>query len=273
MSFRRKLWEFGQEVVDKFKRDRCMQSASSLTTTTLFALVPLITFSLDLFALFPEFRKLGKAVSGFLLSNLLPDAATRVVATYATQFSGHAAQLTYLGLAMLMGTVFSLILTVDHTFNAIWGTAPRRPLHQRLVIYGGLILFGPLLFGLGLWGMTLLVRISIGWAGESARTLHMMLKFLSFLVMVAGLALAYYKVPDHPVRWRHALFGGVIGSLLFEGMKSGFAWFIAHISSYTLIYGAFAAVPIFLAWIHMSWAVILFAAVVTACLPQWEKRR
>ncbi len=268
----RALWQFMLMVGRKFQQDRCMQSASSLTTTTLFALVPLITFSIDIYSLFPEFGHFGKVVRGFLLANLLPDVAARLVAVYATQFSTHAAQLTYLGLGMLMGTVFSLILTVDHTFNAIWGTAPRRPLHTRLAIYGGLILLGPLLFGLGLWGMTLLVQTSIGWAGKGAHLTHLVLKWLSFLVMAAGLALAFYKVPDHPVRRRHALFGGVLGALLFEIMKSGFTWFVAHLSSYTLIYGAFAALPIFLAWIHLSWAVILFSAVLTACLPRWKEK-
>ena len=264
------LWQFVLMVGRKFQQDRCMQSASSLTTTTLFALVPLITFSIDIYALFPEFGHFGKVVRGFLMANLLPDVAARLVAAYATQFSRHAAQLTYLGLGLLMGTVFSLILTVDHTFNAIWGTAPRRPLHARLAIYGVLILLGPLLFGLGLWGMTLLVQMSIGWAGKGAYLTHLVLKWLSFLIMTAGLALAFYKVPDHPVRRRHALFGGILGALLFEIMKNGFTWFVAHISSYTLIYGTFAALPIFLAWIHLSWTVILLSAVLTACLPHWS---
>lgn len=263
------LWRFCRDVLVKFQRDRCMQSASSLTTTTLFALVPLITLSLDVYARFPEFAKLGKAVRAFLMANLLPNTAARVVAAYAAQFSGHAAQLTSLGLGILSVTAFSLILTVEHTFNVIWGAVPRRSLWKRLLLYGTLILFGPLLFGLGLWGMTLLVKISVGLAGERARMTHEILRYLSFMILASGLGLAFHQIPGHPVRRGHALFGGLLGAALFEGMKNGFAWFIVHMSTYTLIYGAFAAFPIFLAWIHLSWTVILFAAVVTACLPHW----
>lgn len=265
------LWRFCREVLLKFQRDRCLQSASSLTTTTLFALVPLLTLSLEIYSRFPEFSRLGRAVRGFLMANLLPDTAARVVATYATQFSGHATQLTTLGLVILSATAFSLILTVEHTFNAIWGSVPRRSLLKRLLIYGTLILFGPLLFGIGLWGLTLVVRISVGLAGERARMTREVLHYLSFLILSSGLALAYYKIPGHPVRRAHALFGGLLGAGLFEAMRSGFAWFVAHMSTYTLIYGAFAAFPIFLAWIHLSWTVILFAAVVTAYLPRWGR--
>ena len=266
-----RLWHFGREVVLKFQRDRCLQSASSLTTTTLFALVPLMTLSLEVYSHFPEFARLGKVVRAFLMTNLLPDTAARVVTAYATQFSGQAAQLTTLGLVILSATAFSLVLTVEHTFNVIWGAVPRRSLLRRLVLYGVLILFGPLLFGLGLWGLTLFVRISVGLAGERAKMTHLVLHYLSFVILAAGLALAFYKIPGHPVRRGHALFGGVLGGALFEAMRSGFAWFVAHMSTYTLIYGAFAAFPIFLAWIHLSWTVILFAAVVTACLPHWGK--
>ncbi len=267
----RRLWHFCHEVLLKFQRDRCLQSASSLTTTTLFALVPLLTLSLEIYSRFPEFSRLGRGVRAFLMANLLPETAARVVATYATQFSGHAAQLTTLGLAILSATAFSLILTVEHTFNAIWGAVPRRSLIKRLLLYGALILFGPLLFGTGLWSLTLVVRLSVGLAGERARVTEEILRYLSFLIIAAGLALAYYKIPGHPVRRAHALFGGLLGAGLFEGMRSAFAWFVAHMSTYKLIYGAFAAFPIFLAWIHLSWTIILFAAVVTASLPRWGR--
>ena len=257
-------------VARKFQRDRCMQSASSLTTTTLFALVPLVTISISLFSLFPEFVKVSQAVRNFLLANMLPDSASRIIGVYMNQFSNHASQLTYAGLAVLMVTVLSLVITVDHTFNAIWGTAPKRPWPSRLLIYAVLILVGPLLLGLGLWGTSLVVSTSMGWAGEGTRATHGALKVLSVLVLAAGLALAYYKVPGRPVKGRHALLGGALASLGFEVMKNGFTLFITHFSTYTLVYGAFAAFPIFLLWIDLSWAMVLFCAVLTASFPLWR---
>ena len=259
-------------VARKFGHGRCLQSASSLTTTTLFALVPLVTLSITLFSLFPAFIKVKQAVQTFLMANMVPDAARRLVSLYVTQFSGHASQLTYAGIALLTGTVFSLVTTVDHTFNAIWDTEPSRSWPSRFMMYAALILLGPVFLGLGLWGASLVVSLSMGWVGEGSRATQAALKWLSVLVLAGGLALAYYKIPGHPVKGRHALFGGGLAALVFELMKSGFTWFIAHFSSYTLVYGAFAAFPIFLLWIHLSWAVILFFAVLTASLPLWPGR-
>ena len=262
------LWYVGL----KFRHGRCLQSASSLTTTTLFALVPLVTLSITLFSFFPGFIKVKQSVQHFLVTNMLPDSAGRIISIYMTQFSGHASQLTYAGLALLMGTVFSLVITVDHTFNAIWGTAPKRPWPSRFMIYLALILLGPVFLGLGVWATSLLVSLSMGWVGEGSRVTHHVLKWLSAIVLAGGLALAYYKIPGHPVKGRHALFGGMLAALVFEFMKSGFTGFISHFSSYTLVYGAFAAFPIFLLWIQLSWAVVLFFAVLTASLPLWPER-
>jgi membrane protein len=270
MTSLKNLLGFLWYVAHKFQRDRCMQSASSLTTTTLFALVPLVTISISLFSLFPEFVKVSQAVRSFLLANMLPDSASRIIGVYMNQFSNHASQLTYAGLAVLTVTVFSLVITVDHTFNAIWGTAPQRPWPSRLLIYAVLILVGPLLLGLGLWGTSLVVSASMGWAGEGTQATRNALKVLSVLVLAGGLALAYYKVPGRPVKGRHALLGGGLAALGFEIMKNGFTLFITHFSTYTLVYGAFAAFPIFLLWIHLSWAVVLFCAVLTASFPLWR---
>ncbi len=257
-------------VMHKFQRDRCMQSASSLTTTTLFSLVPLVTISINLYSLFPGFVKVNQVVRSFLMANMLPDAASRIISVYMTQFSSHASQLTFVGLAVLMVTVLSLVITVDHAFNAIWGTAPRRSWPSRLLIYAALIFVGPLLLGLSLWGTSLVVSTSMGWAGEGSRAIQNALKGFSVVVLAAGLSLAYYKVPGRPVKGWHAWLGGALAALVFEAMKNGFALFIAHFTTYTLVYGAFAAFPIFLLWIYLSWAVVLFCAVLTACLPLWR---
>src|SRR5690606_27935169 len=80
-------------------------------------------------------------------------------------------------------------------------------------------------------------------------------------------------VPNRAVATRDALIGGICAALVFEIMKRGFAFYIAKFPTYTLIYGAFAAIPIFLVWIYLSWLVVLWGAVLAATLPEWRASR
>src|SRR5213592_3755012 len=97
----RQLGRFLAHVFRRFNQDRCLQIASSLTFTTLLALVPLVTITLGLMAAFPVFSGLGEHIHAFLLANMLPEKAGKVVTGYIEQFSGQAGQLTALGTAVL----------------------------------------------------------------------------------------------------------------------------------------------------------------------------
>jgi membrane protein len=81
----------------------------------------------------------------------------------------------------------------------------------------------------------------------------------------------YVLVPNYRVRLRHGLIGSLFATLMFELAKRGFAFFVAHFSAYKTIYGAVAALPVFLIWIYLSWIIILAGAVLTATLPEWRR--
>jgi membrane protein len=66
------------------------------------------------------------------------------------------------------------------------------------------------------------------------------------------------------------LVGGVVAGIAFELMKKVFALYVTHFPTYTLVYGAFASVPLFLIWIYLSWLVVLSGAVIAAALPYWN---
>jgi membrane protein len=85
-------------------------------------------------------------------------------------------------------------------------------------------------------------------------------------------SLLYFAMPNRRVLVRDALSGGFLAALAFEGMKHGFAAYISHFPTHTVIYGAFASVPIFLLWIYLSWIVVLGGAVAAAVMPEWRDR-
>src|SRR5690606_1649811 len=80
-------------------------------------------------------------------------------------------------------------------------------------------------------------------------------------------------VPNRKVLWRDALIGGLGTAIVLEIMRTAFAFYLTRFPSYTVIYGAFATLPIFLLWIYMSWLVILVGATVAAILPSIRQRR
>jgi membrane protein len=90
------------------------------------------------------------------------------------------------------------------------------------------------------------------------------------LLTAIALALLYIAMPNRRIRVRDAVIGGLLAGVAFEIMKRGFAFYVAQFPTYTLVYGAFATVPIFLVWIYVSWLVVIFGAVVVAALPEWH---
>jgi len=98
-----------------------------------------------------------------------------------------------------------------------------------------------------------------------------LLSLLPLLLSVAAFTLIYAAVPNCPVPFRNAAIAGVVVALLFEAAKRLFAWFVAQFPTYELVYGAFAAVPLFLVWIFVSWFLILMGAELSRALTVYNR--
>ena len=90
---------------------------------------------------------------------------------------------------------------------------------------------------------------------------------LEFVLIALGMAALFHYVPNTHVRWRHALVGGLFVALGIAGTKRLLALYFSGVSTYSMIYGAFATVPIFLIWIYLCWAIVLLGAVIAAYAP------
>jgi len=101
---------------------------------------------------------------------------------------------------------------------------------------------------------------------------HFLLASIEFALVASGLAGLYRYVPNVHVSWTHAWAGGLFAALGFEAAKRGLAWYVGLVPTYSVIYGAFATLPIFLLWIYLSWLVVLFGAVITAYAPSLSMR-
>ena len=254
----------------RFTEDRCVQFAASLTYTTLLALVPIVTITLAVLSAFPVFADLMTQLKVFILSNFVPVSAGKIISVYMQQFSQKAAHLTALGIGLLGVTAFVLMLTIDHAFEVIWRVRRKRPLLRRFLIYWAALTLGPLLIGASLSLTSYLVSFSLGLTKGMPVVGMATLKIVPVVLTIFTFALLYRIVPSRPVLPLHALIGGVAAGIAFELMKKVFALYVTHFPTYTLVYGAFASVPLFLIWIYLSWLVVLSGAVITAALPYWN---
>lgn len=260
------LWRI---VARRFGEDRCAQIASSLTFTTLLSIVPIITIAFTVIAAFPAFGNVTAALQTFILEYMVPDSAD-VVATYAEEFTRNTAKLTAVGIGFLVVTSIMMLLTMDRAFNDIWRVRRARGIVQRVFVYWSVITIGPILIGASLSLTSWLVGQAVGLVHGLPGAGVALLTIVPIILTSTALSLLYVAMPNRRIRLRDAVAGGLLGGVAFEIMKRGFAFYIAEFPSYTLIYGAFAAIPIFLLWIYLSWLVVILGAVVAAALPEWR---
>ena len=254
-------------VVRRFRAERYAQTAAALSFATLLGLVPMLVVGAALIAALPFGIELSAALEAFLRATLLPEKAGDVIAKYLGQFAHRAGRVTWIGLAALAFTALLQMLTIERAFDAIWKVKQQRPWLKRLGLHLLTLLIGPLVFGGAHASTTFVDTASLGFVDEPrwVRIAFSETLPLAFLALLFGLL--YWALPNRPVSRWHAGVAGGLAALAFVGMQRLFALYIVKFPTYTLIYGAFAAVPIFLLWLYLSWSVILVGALVTAELP------
>ncbi|HEX6016995.1 MAG TPA: YihY family inner membrane protein [Burkholderiaceae bacterium] len=268
-------WPWGDTwhtLRQRFREDRLGLTAGSLTFTTTLGLVPLVTVMLALFTAFPIFSRFQAALEKYLLQSLVPETIARPVLATLTQFAAKANQVGSAGLVVLLVAALLLVFTIDRTLNAIWRVRKRRPLAQRVLVYWAALTLGPLLLGVSLSLTSYAISASRGLVDALPGGVGVLLLALEFGLLAAGFAALYRFVPNTYVRWAHAWAGGLFAALGFEGAKRALAWYVGLVPTYSVIYGAFATLPILLLWIYLSWLVVLLGAVIAAYAPSLAMR-
>jgi membrane protein len=250
---------------ERFREDRLGLTASSLTFTTTIAMVPFFTVALALFTVFPMFATMQGRVQRWLIESLIPDNIARQVLGYLNTFASKASGLGVAGLLVLLATAFALILTIDKTLNNIWRVRRPRPFAQRVLIYWAAITLGPLVLALSLSTTAYVFSISREWVGRGM--LKLVFDTFEFVLLAGGMASLYHYVPNTRVKWGHAWAGGFFVAATIEIAKRVLAYYLSLVPTYSVLYGAFATVPILLIWIYVAWVIVLLGAVIAAYLP------
>ena len=265
-------------MAQRANEEKLLQVASSLTFTTVLAIVPMLAVVLSLFTAFPVFQEFRIALEHFLSTSLMPPSVSDNIMEYLNQFARQASRLTAIGGAFLLVTSVLLIMTIDTAFNDIWHVTRQRPLQQRALVYWAVITLGPVVAGASLWATSFVARESLGLVKDVPEAVSVLVSFIPVVLTALGFAALFVVVPNRKVLWRDALIGGCVTAVALEVMKSGFAYYLTRFPTYTVIYGAFATLPIFLLWIYLSWLAVLLGATLAASAPlirlgRWEINR
>jgi membrane protein len=268
--------QMGGVLAERFRDARLGLSASSLTFTTVLALVPLFALGLAVFSAFPVFGKFQDTIQRWLIESLVPESIARQVLSYLTQFSRKASRLGTAGLAAVLLSAVFLMVTIERTLGQIWRVQRQRPLPQKVLLYWSSITLGPLLLGASLAISSYVMTASRDVVDVLPGSVRWVLDSFEFLLLTACVSGLYFYVPYTRVRWRHAITAGFLVAASLELAKKGMAFYLLEVPTYSLVYGAFAAVPILLVWIYVTWLLVLLGAVLASSLPElgrehWRK--
>jgi membrane protein len=260
----RDLFRFARR---RLNEERLQQVAGSLTFTTTLALVPLLTIVLAIFTTFPIFNAFRASLEGYFVQTVMPKGIANTIIGNLTQFASKATRLSAVGAVALLFTSSAMMAMVERAFNQIWRVKRTRPLAQRVMMYWALLTLGPLLFGLSLTVTSQLFMATNDLVSTVPFFGALFYTAVSLALTTGAYTLLYMAVPNRFVDWRDAVWGGLVAAVAFEVAKRMFGIFIRQFPNYTIIYGALAALPLFLLWIYLSWMITLVGALITAALP------
>ena len=263
------LWRRFLYLGSRFSVDRCPQIAAALTYMSLFALVPLLTVTYTMASAIPAFQGLETDIQAFLFKNLVPDTSSEIE-QYLNDFSRQAKNLTGFGISFLVVTAVLMLRNIEKAFNSIWRTRENRSALASFLLYWAVLSLSPIFIGLALGISTYVSSIAVHLENYDPVGLgNYLLRFLPLILSWAAFSLVYAAVPNCRVPFKHALVGGAVAALAFNIARSLFTTLVIN-SSYAFIYGAFAAVPLFLLWIYLSWNIVLFGGILVHSMSAYQ---
>lgn len=266
-GFGRQSLLFVKKLAHEFVDKGCQKNAAALTYMTLFALVPMITVIYSILSMIPFFHGVADQLIGKMFTNFVPETGDQLKG-YLSDFSSQARNLTGVGVLMLFVTAFLMLRNIEKTFNGIWGIREARKGLSSVLLYWAVLSIGPLMLASGLTMSTYLLSAKLFMQEYDQLGLTTFLfKFIPLLMGTITFTLLFAAVPNCRVPLRYAVTGGFVTAIFFELLKTGFRAVVAN-SSFKLVYGAFAIVPMFLLWINLLWMTVLVGAVFVRTLSE-----
>ena len=245
-----------------------MRVASSLSYTSLLAIVPLFIIIISIFSAFPVFENLKEPIQEWL-ANILAPTVEQEFREYFTELSDVSGKFTTAGIIGLAIISILLLSTIENSLNFIFKVTRPRRFTTKLTLYWTVITLGPLLLGTA-FSMRGYFYTLQQFMPENLIDNPLFLQILPSLMTMLMLILVYVLVPNKKVSIISACVGALVAVILFSFLRQTFTFIIMKSATYQLIYGTLAVIPILLVWMYLAWAVVIFGAVITAALDEFR---
>ena len=254
-------------AVRGFAEDKCKFRASALTFYSLLSIVPVIAM---MFGIAKGFG-LEKRVETELLQKMQgpgqQEVAVKII-TFANSLLENAKGgfIAGVGVAFLFWTIIKVLSNIENSFNDIWGVKKPRTLGRRFSDYLSVMLVCPFLMIMASSATVVIssqVRVIIQQSAllsAVAPLILFTLKLLPYCTIWITFTFIFIFMPNTKVRLRSGFLGGVVAGTIFQMVQWIYINFQIVTAKYSAIYGGFAALPLFLLWLQISWLVVLFGA-------------
>lgn len=248
-----------------FDEDKCQLRASALTFYSLISIVPVVAMAFGIakgfgFEKILELQLRSKFTGQEeVLNNVLNFSHSLLENTKGGLIAG-------IGLIVLFWAVVKVLGQIEDSFNDIWGVKERRTLSRKFSDYLSLMLICPVIIILSS-GLTVFITTQITLIMEKITLLGMfsslifsLLKLLPYGLLWGLFTFLYLFMPNTRVRFTSGLLAGIISGTIFQVLQWGYITFQVGAAQYNAIYGSFAAFPLFLVWLQLSWLIVLYGA-------------
>lgn len=253
------------------QNDTIFRVSASLSYTSLIAIVPLFAIGLAIFSAFPGFNAIKEQFQDFILKNFVPDIEQEI-SHYFVDFLNATAQMTTIGVIGLVITSILMLSTIENSLNFIFKVYKPRNIKTKITLYWTVITLGPLLLGTAFSLKSYLFTLQKFMPDDIVSSPFFLSSLLPTLITMLTLIMVYVLVPNKKVKFTNAVLGSITAVILFWFLRKGFGLIILKSATYKTIYGALATLPIFLIWMYLAWAVVIFGAVVTAALEEFQQQ-
>ncbi|MBN1913212.1 MAG: YihY family inner membrane protein [Candidatus Omnitrophica bacterium] len=248
-----------------FNEDKCSLRASALTFYSLLSIVPVFAMFFGIAKGFGLDKMLEKQLmdkvpnQNEIIANIINFSHTLLENTKGGVIAG-------IGVALLFWTVIKVLGNIERSFNDIWGIKGMRSLMRRFADYLSVMLICPILLILAS-GVTVFINTQakmiaqkIAVLGVFTPLINFVLDFLPYTVIWVVFTFIYIFIPNTKVNFKSGILAGVVAGTVYQLMQWVYVYFQVGVANYNAIYGSFAALPLFLVWMQLSWRIVLLGA-------------